>query len=347
MASMATSTTASSAASGATTPIRHRVLPVIPPNFFGIAFGLAGLSELWVRATPIWGFSDVVGRVMELVAAVIWLALLLLYLSKGAKRLVDDWRSQLFSPFIALAAIVPTLLAGGLCDVNLSVGRVFVIVTSSITIAIGGWLTGQWILNEIEDESIHPGYLLPTATGGLVGSLSAAEAHIPLLAEAWFGIGIFCYVLTGSVILNRLFLRSRIIAGLTPIIALEVGPPAVAGVAYQAIHPGPVDAFGAALAGFSILMILVQLRLVPMYRQLSFTPGFWSFTFPTAAVALYAVEWLQIGNPGALAAFTAIVVGTATAIIGAVAARSLLAISRHQFFPPAPAPAIQTEMASR
>ena len=347
MASMATSTTASSAASGATTPIRHRVLPVIPPNFFGIAFGLAGLSELWVRATPIWGFSDVVGRVMELVAAVIWLALLVLYLSKGAKRLVDDWRSQLFSPFIALAAIVPTLLAGGLCDVNLSVGRVFVIVTSSITIAIGGWLTGQWILNEIEDESIHPGYLLPTATGGLVGSLSAAEAHIPLLAEAWFGIGMFCYVLTGSVILNRLFLRSRIIAGLTPIIALEVGPPAVAGVAYQAIHPGPVDAFGAALAGFSILMILVQLRLVPLNRQLSLSPGLRTFTFPTAAVALYAVEWLQIGNPGALAAFTAIVVGTATAIIGAVAARSLLAISRHQFFPPAPAPAIQTEMASR
>ena len=345
MASTNTGSMVSSAAISATTKTGRRALPVIPPNFFGIAFGLAGLSELWVFATPIWGLSDVVGRVMELVAAVIWLALLLLYLSKGAKRLVDDWRSQLFSPFIALAAIVPTLLAGGLCDMNLSAGRVFVIVTSSITIAIGGWLTGQWILNEIEDESIHPGYLLPTATGGLVGSLSAAEAHIPLLAEAWFGIGIFCYVLTGSVILNRLFLRSRIIPGLTPIIALEVGPPAVAGVAYHAIHPGPVDTFGAALAGFSILMILVQLRLVPMYRQLSFSPGFWSFTFPTAAVALYAVQWLQIGNPGALVAFTAIVVGIATAIIGAVAARSLLAISRHQFFPPAPAQ--QTEMASR
>ena len=167
------------------------------------------------------------------------------------------------------------------------------------------------------------------------------------MAEAWFGIGIFCYVLTGSVILNRLFLRPRIIPGLTPIIALEVGPPAVAGVAYHAIHPGPVDVFGAALAGFSILMILVQLRLIPMYRQLAFSPGFWSFTFPTAAVALYAVQWLQIGNPGALVAFTAIVVGVATTIIGVVAARSLLAISRHQFFPPAPAPTIQTETALR
>ena len=52
-----TSTNASSigsyATTGATTTMGRRALPVIPPNFFGIAFGLAGLSELWVSATPI------------------------------------------------------------------------------------------------------------------------------------------------------------------------------------------------------------------------------------------------------------------------------------------------------
>ena len=320
------------------TAARHGTLPVIPPNFFGIAFGLAGLAELWTHVTPIWGITDVIGRAMELFAALVWLALLLLYLSKGSKRLVDDWRNQLFSPFISLAVIVPTLLSGGLCDVNLAVGRVFVIVTSSITIAVGGWLTGQWIINDIDEESIHPGYLLPTATGGLIGSLAASDAHIHLLAEAWFGIGMFCYVLTGSVILNRLLLRPRIIPGLTPIIALEVGPPAVAGVAYHAIHGGPVDAFGGALAGFSILMVVVQLRLIPIYRQLCFSASFWSFTFPTAAVALYAVQWLQIARPAALVTYTAIVVAIATLVIGAVAVRSLVAISRHQFFPKAPMP---------
>ena len=70
MASMNTSPITGPAAIGATTRTRRRSLPVIPPNFFGIAFGLAGLAELWVYATPIWGVSDVVGRVMELVAAV-------------------------------------------------------------------------------------------------------------------------------------------------------------------------------------------------------------------------------------------------------------------------------------
>ena len=85
MASTNTSSMAGSAAIGATTRKGRRRLPVIPPNYFGIAFGLAGLAELWVWATPIWGVSDVVGRVMELVAAVIWLALLLLYLSTKAR----------------------------------------------------------------------------------------------------------------------------------------------------------------------------------------------------------------------------------------------------------------------
>ena len=320
----------------APTTRRSRALPVIPPNFFGISFGIAGLAEVWAYATPTLGITHIVWQSLALLAAAVWLALLLLYCSKGLTRLLDDWKNPIFSPFISLAAIVPTLLSGALCSVNLETGRVFVIVTSSITIALGGWLTGQWILNDLDDEALHPGYLLPTATGGLVGSLAASEAHIHLLAEAWFGIGMFCYVLTGSVILNRLLLRARLAPGITPILALEVGPPMVAGAAYRALHPGPVDAFAGALAGFAILMVVVQVRLIPLYRQLSFSPGFWSFTFPTAAVSLYGIQWLVIAHPAALTACTAIVVGAATAVVAAIAARSGIAISRHQFFPHGP-----------
>ena len=311
-------------------------LPVIPPNFFGIAFGLAGLAEVWAYATPILGITSIVWKAFTALAAVVWLAILGLYFSKGVTRLLDDWRNPTFSPFISLAVIVPTLLAGALCAADFSLGRVLAIITSTITIAVGGWLTGQWILNEIDDQALHPGYLLPTATGGLVASLAASDAHLRGLAEAWLGIGMFCYLITGSVVLNRLFLRDRLAPGITPILALELGPPMVAGVAYHAVHPGPTDAFAAALAGFAILMVVVQLRLIPLYRQLSFSPGVWSFTFPAAAVTTYGVQWLRVAHPAALTAYSAIAVGLCTALIGAVAARSAVAIKRHQFFPKAP-----------
>ena len=48
--------------------------PRVPPNFFGIPFGLAGLAEAWYAASPTLGTSAVVPDAIDIVAAVAWLA---------------------------------------------------------------------------------------------------------------------------------------------------------------------------------------------------------------------------------------------------------------------------------
>jgi tellurite resistance protein len=315
-----------------------RRFPIIPPNFFGIAFGLAGLAEVWVLASSTLGVSDLIGRVLLLVAASAWMTLLVIYFSKGWRGVRDDWRNPIFSPFLALVVIVPTLLAGELCNAELGPGRVLVIVFSSMAVAVGGWSTGQWVINDLYDECMHPGYLLPTATGGFVGSIAASQAHLHLLAEAWFGVGMISWLLIASIVLNRLFIRPRLPPALTPTLALEAGPPLVAGVAYHLLHRGSVDAFAAALGGYAILMVVLQLRLTSIYRRLSFSPGFWSFTFPTAAVGLDGLVWLRATQPAGYTVYAAILIGLVTLVIAAVAARSVVALSRHQFFPSPPHP---------
>ena len=89
-------------------------------------------------------------------------------------------------------------------------------------------------------------------------------------------------------------------------------------------------------------MALVQIRLIPIYRKLRFSPGFWAFTFSYSIAITCALEWITRTNPPggtgyAIAAITAI-----TVFIGAIAARSVTAIARGQFLaqpadgPPAP-----------
>src|SRR3977135_1197891 len=53
-----------------------------------------------------------------------------------------------------------------------------------------------------------------------------------------FGIGIICWLLLGSILLNRLFFRPSLPAALVPTLAIEAAPPAVAGGAYYAITSG-------------------------------------------------------------------------------------------------------------
>ncbi len=314
-----------------------RTLPLIPPTFFGISFGLAGLAEVWTLAAPTLGVTDNIGRVLALVAGTVWAILLAIYLSKGVKQVQQDWRNPFLSPFLALVVIVPTLLAGALCAVELPVGRILVAVLSSVAIAVGGWSTGQWIINDLYDDCMHPGYLLPTATGGFVGSIAASDAHLPLLAAAWFGVGMISWLLVASIILNRLFIRPRLSPTLTPTLALEAGPPMVAGFAYHALHRGSVDTFAAALGGYAILMVILQIRLAPMYARLSFSAAFWAFTFPTAAIGLDGIQWLQTTRPTGFSAYIAIVLGIVTLVVASIATRSVLALSRHQFFPATPA----------
>jgi tellurite resistance protein len=96
--------------------------------------------------------------------------------------------------------------------------------------------------------------------------------------------------------------------------------------------------FAYGLAGYAVLMVLVQVRLLPLYARLSFTPGFWAFTFSWAAVAELALLWLRIERPAGEVVWAALAAGAVSLLIAAIAARSLVAIGRGQFLPP-PRPA--------
>jgi hypothetical protein len=93
------------------------------------------------------------------------------------------------------------LLGAALAGHAFAAGRAVVLIFLAITIAVGGWLTGQWMTGDLDPGSVHAGYLLPTVAGGLVGAYAAAQAGLPAIAEASFGIGIVCWFL-----LRRLWL---------------------------------------------------------------------------------------------------------------------------------------------
>jgi tellurite resistance protein len=112
-----------------------------------------------------------------------------------------------------------------------------------------------------------------------------------------------------------------------------LAPAAVAGNAYFLIHPGPPDLLLLALSGYAAVMVVAQVRLLPLYRTLSFTPGFWAFTFPPANMALFALRWLELKHPPAGSTYAWVLVAAVTALIGAIAARTIVAGAQRQLLP--------------
>jgi tellurite resistance protein len=313
----------------------------LPLDFFSIPFGLLGLADCWLAGAGFGLVPVAAGRIMVAFAAAAWLTVLLAYLraarSNGV-RLGCELADPIAGPFASLAVITPMLAAAGaLYPLAHPAGRAVVDVGIAAVVLLAGWYTGQWILGPLEPARLHPGYLLPSVAGGFVASASAGLAGQIELARVLFGLGLVCWIVLGSIILGRLVLGPPLPGPLVPTIAIEVAPPAVATFAAFVIDGHRVDTTVQLLAGYGLLMVVAQIRLLPAYLRLRFMPSFWAFTFAWAAVAFSCMFWLGITHPAGWQAGCYLVLTLIFVLIGGIAVRTVIALARGQLWP-APAP---------
>jgi tellurite resistance protein len=169
-----------------------------------------------------------------------------------------------------------------------------------------------------------------SASAGLIGQLR--------LAEVLFGLGLVSWIVLGSIILGRLVLGPSLPTPLMPTIAIEVAPAAVATFAAFVLDGHHVDTLVRGLAGYGLLMIVAQLRLLPAYRRLSFMPSFWAFTFSWAAVTFAGLFWLGVTHPTGWRAESYVALAIISAFIVAIAVRTVGALRRGQLLPASPQP---------
>ena len=308
----------------------------ITPNMFGISYGMAGLATCWRYAAMLAVAPALVADVLFIISAAVWLVLVVGYLSQVPRR-PGGWRAELddpvLAPFVSLMPIVGMLLATGLMPHAPVAGRWLFGVFAVATTVLAGWMTGRWIVEDLDLDRLHPGYVLPAVAGGLIASIGAAVAGWTAVAHAFMGLGVVSWLLIGSVIMARLLFRPRLPAPLMPTLAIDVAPPALAGLAFLAITHGRVDALVLAFGGFTALAVIAQLRLIPVYRRLAFGPAFWSFAFPYAAVATFALHWINYGKPVGRTAWSWVVLAAITIFIAALVAKTTVALARRSFLP--------------
>ena len=299
------------------------------PNLFSIPFGLAGLADVWRLMADTYGAPLAVSDALILIAAVAWAALLAGAVRRWAGvpgNLAAEVRDPVFSPFLSLPAIVGMLLAIGLEPYANGVAEVVFLIFFALTIGFGGWLTGEWVLGELDATRFHPGYYLPCCAGGFIGAQGCALFGLEGLGWLSFGFAAISWLILASQVSGRLFFVGRLPEGLLPTMAIELAPPCVGGAAYFQLHGTTADPISYMLAGYAGLMVLVQLRLLPVYLRLRFGAGFWSFTFSWCAAAALAIRWTEASDPAGAATWAAILAAAATLLVGAIAARSLVAL---------------------
>ncbi|WP_204071626.1 hypothetical protein [Planotetraspora phitsanulokensis] len=296
-------------------------------NTFAIAFGFAGLAATWSLADGVLGAPAAVAVGLWALTAIAWVWLIVTHAVAGrrsGRRLVDQLRNPAQGPIAALVPIVGMLVGGEVYDYVPALGSWLVVAFIVVAALFAGWLLAQWSQGLFHIEDVHGGYFLPTVAAAFIAANSAAKVGLHGFALGAFAVGVFFWIVVSALILVRVAVKGPLPAPLAPTLAIYVAPPAVGGLAWFSLNGGREDLVAYCLAGLTVVLTLMQVGLIPAYRRLTFSTGFWSFTFPYAAVARQTVDWLTMTHPVLWRLWAWLVVAAITAFIAAIAIRWLV-----------------------
>jgi tellurite resistance protein len=151
------------------------------------------------------------------------------------------------------------------------------------------------------------------------------------LAALLFGMGLASWALLEVRVLNRLF-EGPMPEALRPTIGVELAPPSVATLAAGTIWPelpGEVLIVGLGVAAGPFVAVMARYK---WWHNVPFSIGFWSFSFPLAALAGAVVEVVRRGGWPPLVGGIALAV--ASTVISVLAARTVVLIARGRLLAP-------------
>lgn len=270
-----------------------------PVGLFALPVGLFALAGAWRRAHGFgWSLAQTVGEALAWTALAVLALLLLIYLTKFLRH-PRVFAAEFTHPLTgSLMALVPLSLL--LCIIYF--GRpghtgwlLFALGALALQGVIAIRIVSILTTAALPLAAITPVLYVPPVAGGFIGGMTLSTLGYPGWAALLFGMGLVSWALLEVRVLNRLF-EGAMPEGLRPTIGMELAPPAVATLAAGAIWPllpGDVLIVGLGVAAGPIVAVMARYK---WWGRVPFSIGFWSFSFPLAAMSGAVIEVVRRGG---------------------------------------------------
>lgn len=311
----------------------------LQPNLFSIPLGLIGLAGAWRRLVVLGVTIGNPASLWLFVAGIgIFGVLLALWLCKLAFHpaiVRAEWQHPVQGALLALIPVT-VLLAIALAAPALPLPPAVWISLAAATFLMQTVLAWQMVARlasgQMPAELITPALYLPTVAGGIVGAMTLNALDLAGWAALLFGMGLGAWALLEVRILNSLF-AGPLPPALRPTLGIEIAPAAVGTLAAATLWPAlPADVLVVCL-GIASVPVFAVLTRWRYWTAVPFSAGFWSFSFPLAAMAGATVEAVRRGEWPAEVALGAVVI--VSAVIAFLAVRTLLLLVLGRLLPQA------------
>jgi tellurite resistance protein len=308
-----------------------------PVGLFAIPVGLFALAGTWRRALGFgWEVAQPIGDTIAAVALCILVLLLVAYSAKAIRH-PQVIKGEFTHPLVgSLLALIPLSLLMGTIYFG-TPHHLGWLLFSLTALAVQGIvalrIVGLLATGNLQAVAVTPALYLPPVAGGLVGAMAFNTIGYPGWAALLFGMGLASWALLEARVLNRLF-EGAMPEALRPTIGIELAPPVVATLAAGAIWPGlpgEVLIVGLGIAAGPMVAVMARWR---WWSRIPFAIGFWSFSFPVAAMAGAVIEVVRRGQWPPLVGGLALLL--ACSVIAFLTLKTVVLIAKGRLIPPPP-----------
>ncbi len=302
----------------------------VPIPLFAVVMGVGGLGLAWRRAHAVLAVPAWIGEALLALAAVVFVALGLLYAAKAARHwaaVVGEFDHVVRVNFFPTVSIGLLILAAAALPYGQALAEPLWVAGAALHLLLSLVVVNRWITRGYEVQHANPAWFIP-----VVGNILVPIAGVPLghgeVSWFFFAVGLVFWILLFAIVLYRIIFHDPLPARLLPTLFILLAPPAIGFVAYTRLAGAELDAGGRLLYFSALFLALVLVTLAPRFARLPFFVSWWAYTFPSAALAIAALVYCEL-KPGwaseAIAAGLLAVVTVLIVTVWVATARALVA----------------------
>jgi tellurite resistance protein len=297
----------------------------LPASFFGMVLGFSGLGQAWRVAVPLWGMPHWIGEGLLLLAALVWLALLISYVIQALHNPMvvrSEFQHPVQGSTPALLAIATLLIA--LAALPYSRPLAYILTTAGIFwhLSFSLWHTGILWQGGRDALDTAPTLYLPTVAGNFTSAAALGGLGHADWGWLFLGVGVFSWLALESLVIQRLWHTTAVPVQQRPLLGIQFAPPVVCAMAWLVLTPGSTDHWLLMLWGYGLFQLLLGIRLGSWLGAQPFSPSYWAYTFGVAAATVTGLK-LALAGVGAAQILAIPVFVGANLFIGYLAVRTV------------------------
>jgi tellurite resistance protein len=281
-----------------------RATTSVSASLFSMVLGLCGIGQAWRVAVQLWQVDPLIGKMILLLAGLVWLGLLIAYLVNAVRNPVlalAEFKHPIAGSSPALMSISTMLVSQAVLPYSRTAACVLVAAGLAWHLLFSIWHMGALWQGGRQADDTTPALYLPTVASSFTTASALGALGFPEWGWLFLGVGVFSWLTLESLMFGRLWHGGLLPAPQRPLLGIQFAPPVVCAAAVLVIAPETPPPLLLMLLGYGLFQMAVGLRMTAWIKTQPFGFGWWAFSFGVVSATVTCVKLAVAQVPAASA----------------------------------------------